>query len=707
MTDFALSAEQRSLVRLPLHSRIFLEGPAGMGKTTAAGARLLGLIQSGVPAERILVLVPQRTLGVPYLYTVQQPDFPAGGATEVLTVSGLAQRLIALFWPEIAGPAGFAQPQLPPTFLSLETAQYYLYQLVQPLLEQGYFDTIAIDRNRLLGQLLSNLNKAAAVGFDHSSIGQRLKNAWVGEPAQMHVYDEAQECANRFRRFCLEHNLLDYSLQLEIFSRYLWPAEFCHSYLLDRYRHLIFDNVEEDVPVIHDMLHQWLLQLESALLIADSDGGYRVFLGADPESAATLQQACDSVVTFTQSWVTASALQALAEGLSASINHREIEPIAAQAPAFTFAYHRYVPEMIDWVTQQIGELVHQHSVPPREIAVLSPFMTDTLRFSLMHRLGQAEVPAFSHRPSRSLSAEPATQCLLTLARLAHPQWGLPCSRQDVRYALMQAIAGMGLVRADLLAQITFKESKIEAGLNSFDTIHPETGMQERITYHLGERFETLRQWLEAYRQSETLELDVFLSRLFGEVLSQPGFGFHQNFDAAAVAARLIESVQRFRRAVGDTLAGDPAPLGRTYLQMVEADILGVQYLQQQSAQAEDAVLLAPAYTFLMINQPVTHQFWLDIGSAGWWERIDQPLTHPYVLSRNWPETAVWTDPDNLATNQIAMTRLVRGLISRCREQVWMTSSGLNEQGSEQRGPLLLAVQRILRQAPGLGRISNV
>ncbi len=270
---------------------------------------------------------------------------------------------------------------------------------------------------------------------------------------------------------------------------------------------------------------------------------------------------------------------------------------------------------------------------------------------------------------------------------------------------MQAIAGMDLVPPTAGA-ITARKAD-EAGLNSFDTIHPETGMQERITYHLGERFESLRRWLEDYRQTETLELDVFLSRLFGEVLSQPGFGFHKNFDAAAVAARLIESVQRFRRAIGDTLAGDPAPLGRIYLQMVEADILGVQYLQQQSAQAEDAVLLAPASTFLMINQPVTHQFWLDIGSAGWWERIDQPLTHPYVLSHNWPETAVWTDPDNLVTNQIAMTRLVRGLISRCREQVWMTSSGLNEQGSEQRGPLLLAVQRILRQAPGLGRISDV
>lgn len=706
MNDRLLSVEQQQLVQLPNHSRIFLEGPAGSGKTTAAVTRLLHTVQGGVPAEHILVLVPQRTLGVPYLRAVQWPDFPPGGATEVLTVSGLAQRLIALFWPEIAGAAGFARPDTPPAFLSLESAQYYLYQLVQPLLEQGYFDTVAIDRNRLLSQILSNLNKAAAVGFDHHTVGQRLKNAWVGEPAQMHVYDEAQECASRFRRFCLEHNLLDYSLQLEVFSRFLWPEEFCRSYLRQRYRHLIFDNLEEDVPVIHDILHQWLPQLESALLIYDADGGYRLFLGADPESAASLRLACEHELTFAQPLVTPKVLLELEEAFTASIHHRQLESFSARQPAFIFAHHRYVPEMIDWITQQISELVNQQDVPPQEIAVLSPFMSDTLRFSLMHRLSQDGVPTFSHRPSRSLSAEPATQCLLTLARLAHPQWGLACSRQDVRYALMQAIAGLDLVRADLLAQITFKENRPEAGLSSFDWIHPETGMQERITYRLGERFEILRGWLEQYRQSSPLELDVFLSRLFGEVLSQPGFGFHQNFDAAAVAARLIESIQRFRWAVGDNLVDGNPPLGTIYLQMVEAGILGVQYLQQQSAEAENAVLLAPAYTFLMINRPVSFQFWLDIGNAGWWERIDQPLTHPHVLSRNWPETAVWTDLDNMVTNQAAMARLVRGLIRRCREQIFMAASGLNEQGNEQRGPLLLAVQRILRQT-ALGRISDV
>ncbi len=46
----------------------------------------------------------------------------------------------------------------------------------------------------------------------------------------------------------------------------------------------------------------------------------------------------------------------------------------------------------------------------------------------------------------------------------------------------------------------------------------------------GERYERLRLWLEEYRQGKPAELDHFLSRLFGEVLSQPGYGFHDDLE---------------------------------------------------------------------------------------------------------------------------------------------------------------------------------
>jgi hypothetical protein len=658
--------------------------------------RLVHLLDSGIPAEKILILVPQRTLALPYYEALRQPDFPAGGIANIVTLGGLGQRLVELFWPMIAQLAGFAHPKQSPTFLTLETAQYFLARLVKPLLDQGYFESVHLDRNRLLSQVLDNLNKAAGVGFPYTSLAERLKEAWVGEPAQFHIYEQAQECAETFRQHCLSHNLLDFSLQLEVFVQTLWPSFLCRQYLFSTYRHLIYDNLEEDVPVVHDVIRQWLPHFDSALLIYDSEGGFRSFLGADPQSGYSLSDASQQVFTFSSSWVTSPALEVSRQVLGDRLYRRRTIPVFTQIlGVMKFSHQRFYPQMADWVAQQIDRLVHEQGVPPNEIAVLAPYMSDSLRFTLMKRLEAAQVPARSHRPSRSLREEPATNCLLTLAKLAHPAWQCDDIKAlEVRYALMQAIAGLDLVRADLLAQIVYRERHPAQNLGSFDVLQAD--IQERITFSIGERYEILRKWLVDYRSSEPLELDIFLSRLFGEILSQPGFGFHDQFDAAAIAARLIESIRKFRwgTASSGTLSGEP--VGHEYIRMVEEGVVAAQYLQTWMEIPNDAVLLAPAYTFLMANRPVDIQFWLDAGSSGWWERLYQPLTHPYVLSRNWASGKTWTDIQEYQANQESLVRLTSGLMRRCRSNVYICTTGLNEQGTEQRGPLLQAVQGILR-----------
>ena len=53
--------------------------------------------------------------------------------------------------------------------------------------------------------------------------------------------------------------------------------------------------------------------------------------------------------------------------------------------------------------------------------------------------------------------------------------------------------------------------------------------------------------------------------------------------------------------------------------------------------------------------------------------------------------------DELKVNIDTMDRLTNGLLRRCRSRVYLGLSELGEQGFEQRGPLLHAVQRVLRQ----------
>ncbi|MGD8627252.1 MAG: hypothetical protein PVJ34_22140, partial [Anaerolineae bacterium] len=327
----------------------------------------------------------------------------------------------------------------------------------------------------------------------------------------------------------------------------------------------------------------------------------------------------------------------------------------------------------------------------------------------------------SHRPSRALREEPAARCLLTLAKLAHPAWQRPPPAADVAQSLMQAISEMDPVRARLLTDIVYRVREGRPALMPFHQI--VAGTQERISYLLGGRYDELRAWLQAYvagagstRPEEGL--DHFMRRLFGEILSQPGFGFHHDFDAGAVAANLIESIEKFRRALpeGSRPIGaaendhehrdDGEDVSLEYVDMVERGVVAAQYVSSWQIRPEDAVLLVPAYTFLMMNEPVTVQFWLDAGSSAWSKRIYQPLTHPYVLRRDWPEGQQWVDEDEVRVHDEALARLVLGLTRRCRERVYLVFSELNERGYEQQGPLRQALQGVLRSSAAPGSVEE-
>ncbi len=141
---------------------------------------------------------------------------------------------------------------------------------------------------------------------------------------------------------------------------------------------------------------------------------------------------------------------------------------------------------------------------------------------------------------------------------------------------------------------------------------------------------------------------------------------------------------------------DPS-IGRDYIRMVAEGIVAATYVPSPYAETPNAVLLAPAYTFLLSNESVAYQFWLNAGSPAWWERLYQPLTHPYVLSRHWPIDKKWTDEDEQLARRETLLRLLRGLVRRCRSKIYLAMSTLNEQGFEERGPLLSIVQQVLRE----------
>ena len=691
-----LSAAQDEVVGEPVRRRIWLEGMAGSGKTSVGVRRVLRLIESGVPAESILIMVPQRSLAQPYIRALRGWTEHRGGQVSVHTIGSLSLQMVETFWFLIAEAAGFQHPRQLPNFIGLELVQYFMARVIEPLVdERDYFNSVRIDRQRLYSQIIDNMNKAAMVGFPISEIGARLKAALAGGVEQAHIFDDAQTCASAFRRYCLSHNLLDFSLQLEVFRDQVWPTAQAQDYLRGRYKHVIADNVEEDNPVTHSFLRELLESSLSALIIFDRDAGFRRFLGADPAEARRLQDQCDSSVTFNKSFVMSENVASLGGHLAAQLGAPAAHEIDGDPrPALKAEAHRYHPQMVDWVTREVQRLIDEDDVPPAEIVILAPFLSDALRFGLAEGLAGRGIPLRSHRPSRALRDEPAARTLLTLARIAHPHWDMPPTNFDVVCALMTAIQDLDLVRAKLLTEMLYRKGR----LSPFAEVR-SAAMQERITYDLGERYDRLAAWLNRYIDGAPVDaIDIFFRRLYGGLLARAGFGFHADVDAGNTAQNLVDSARNFRWSLDFMSRYDEKlDLGLDYVKMVDRGVIANFYLRDWIADAETGVLIAPAYTFLLNNRAVDYQFWLNIGSEGWARRLYQPLTHPYVLSRGWEAGAVWTDEDERELNRGTLRRLMLALTRRCRKAIYLGHSELSESGYEGRGLLLETLQSLLRR----------
>jgi hypothetical protein len=670
---------------------VFVRGPFGSGKSEALGQRLRYLLASGVPGYSILMLLPDRSASLRYEQLVAGMDSGPYGSVDLFTYYGLASRLVRLFWPLIAAEAGFAEPAKPPVMLNYESAQYLMGQVVAPRLAEGYFEGLALRPQRILSQLLDNLNKAAVNGFPLAEIAPRLKEAWGGEESRLLYYDQIQECVQAFKDHCLQHGVLDFSLVVEVFQGHLVEKAEFWRYFTERFRHVLVDRLEESTPVAQDLVRRLLPVCDSATLVCDPDAGFRVFLGVDGQASQTLASYCHQVVDAPAPVGQSDDILAFRAGVGRRLGQDTPRPPTGRAAGAvaSLIQTRYRAQMLEKVAEEIISLVEK-GVPPGQIAVVAPYADGVLRFSLGEALGRADVPFAVMRRFESLREEPIVRACLTLTALAHPSWDIKPPPHDVAEAMALALTPLDRVRAALIGRHLYNP---RAGLLRQ---RDELGAveQERIGFAALERFERLEQWVAAYRDGGEAPFDHFLRRLFGEVLANPQL----NPEDAAVYSKLIASASGFRQAA-PALGTDEAGAGGRYVRMVMEGVVAAQHLSGSDveAAAESLVLVAPVYTYLLSRQTARYHFWLDVGSLNWWQPPHQPLTNHHVLSRRWKRGERWTENTDFAVRNRVLFRLVDGLSRRCSDKIYLCTCEVETSGEVLDSPLIRSVQQVLQE----------
>lgn len=679
--------------KTPPQAGTFIEGPAGSGKTAFGAEYLRDLLNSPIQGNSILIVVPQQHLAAPYQTVIhaEKPIFKP----VITTHSSFARQMLQRFWPLVAQKIE-TKAQQEPSFASVSLAQYYMLPFVKPAIESGLFDSIYVSQTRLITQIIDNMNKSALAALSLEQAEARLIKAWGERHSSRElVYKTATKAAQQYQKFCLEHGVLDFALQINLFHEYLLREPAFIDYFQRNFSYLIADNLDEMGARDHDFLEWMIPMMTDYLLIYDHDGGYRVFLGADAENGYQLVRYCQTQREFTPPSNGLGEIISEIDSVYALDTQEETEDdenvhikhTAIDLSALHFVNSKFYHEMISRCLEHVHTLLTERQVPPGQIAIMAPYLNDSLRYSLEAGFAHYNIPAFVYRPSRPMQSEPRIKAVLTCLCLAYPEWNIPLPASDIAACFHLLIQDLDLIRATLLANIVYK-----GGLGSFTTI--TNSVQSRITAQAGERYERLRAWLA--NADTNVPPDYFLSRLFGELLTQPGFGFHGDLSAGRYMAELVTTARQFRSTV--THDEDWPAVTYEFYQLIQQGVISAQALNWSNYQpGQAAVLVSPAHAFLMLNQPVDHQLWLDAGNSSWWERIEQPLTHPYVLRRSYPNE-VWTDEHETKAQDESLRRIVLGLLRRCRQEAHIFISEISETGYEQQGPLLMLFQRLLSRS---------
>lgn len=700
-----LSEQQQITADFIVSPSLFLEGNPGTGKSTAALQRLANLLELDIPGQQVLVLVPSRNAIQAYQDTISS----RGNRASIMTFSTLVKRSLELFWPTIAESAGFRNHQKAPIFLTNETSQIFMAEIIREKMRAGYFNSLQLSPSRTYNQILIAYHKLAAAGLPPDSYAQRMKSAWTGESAFLDVFDHVQDCILVFRNLCMEYNLLDYAIQLELFKDFLFPGNSFQSWITSQYRHLIFDNIEEEIPIAHDFCELILPRLESALFVYDHEGGFRDFMGGDPTSAHRFYWMCEQTLNLENSYINSPQVAALAAtlkqtGKPATDLKQEVRR------AFEFTPFRDYSSMIKQVAIEVADLIRRQQVPPEEIVIITPLNADILYISIERELRIQNISCYIHRPSRPLFEEKETRSFITLTEVLHPEWDLLPALFDISLMLQTFIPGLDPLRAQRLAAIGFKvvedPETMEKRYAPQSTMDAKAATRDRFPEQVLGSFEILRKWI--MRNQSTAETpDMTLTRFFHEILSQEGFSSYTGGSEMVnlAAGKVIESMKNFRKVLEQLT--EITISWKDYFSLVHDGMVSAFYYEDWFAQPADAVLVTLAGTYAMMNKPVRHQIWLNAGASRWWERVYGQLTNDLILSRSWQPGSLWDADTIFANNDAHMNRLVQSLIARCKQQVRVYASELNESGQDQKSRFLYFLSSFANQLAQLHHDASV
>ena len=612
---------------------------------------------------------------------------------------------VMLFWPLL-----FEQLELKAQFplrLRPETEQELATKLWR---DRPEWDILVATTNeyRLVRQTLDLLQLAGTSGIPAEDIPtileQGLPNLALAiaderqnKQLNSQLWQKMGSLLLDWRSWCLQRGLLSYGIIYELYWRYLLPNPTYRSHLVRRYQAIFADDVD-DYPAIARNLFELLIDRGAfAVFTYNPDGKIRLGLNADPNYLEGLADRCQieeltSPNTGLLPEVEPTITQLGSESFFPNVLTDSIQSIQTISRA----------ELLRKTADIIIQGVKQGEIQPAEIALIAPGLDEIARYSLIEMLSARDIVVEPLNEQRPLISSPVIRALLTLLALVYPGLGRLVDRDSIAEMLVilsrrsvtgKLIPDIDPVRAGLLADYCYHIDPEQPYLLPIESF----SRWDRLGHKAGKAYSAIALWID--NQKSKLQEQAWLNPiLLLDRAIQHFFGNSHHLPYALLAAlrELIETAQHFWEVDRRLRQNEPSFQSKAatvaqFIQLLRRGTITANPLPlRQFPPQQGAVTLANIFQYRSLRSSHRWQFWLDVSSHFWNQGGAATLFAAPLFLQEW-SGRTWMPEDDYEMDKQRLQRIVRDLLARAEEKVFLCHSDLGVNGTEQTGPLLSLV----------------
>ncbi len=632
------------------------------------------------------------------------------------TTIGLIQDEVLLFYPlliqKLNLPAHF------PLRLRPETEQELATKLWQPALERANWQEIAPSEYRFVRRILDLLQLAAYSCTPLESLPQLLATGFGVELDDAPIYSCVESLAAEWRDWCLERGLLTYGIMTELYWRYLLPHPEYQQNLRNCYWAVLADDVD-DYPAIGRQICEYLLDAGvRGAFTYNPDGMVRLGLSADPDYLLGLKAKCTSKIYLES--IATPLLQDRATNsptvdliVRAVLNPGNFLLLPSRIRAIET---RTRGEMLKTAAAVAIDRIQSGKVQPGDVAIIAPGLDAIARATIVDIFDRHGIPIESLNAQRPLNSDPGVRALLTLMALTYPNLGQLASRDEIADLLVTlssiypeipllkgnikvplkkgdlgGLTSIDPVRAGLLADYCYAPSLSQPRLQPYVNFP----RWDRLGASVTKAYDRILAWVNRVQQQQPTPLNLLTEAI--------GYFFHQGsylpFDRLSALRELMETAQHYWQVAERThspaeyLDSAHQITAQFILLLRQGTVSGNPYPVGQLKPQHQAVTLSNIFQYRASKRSHSEHFWLDVGSPLWAEGGAATLYGANLLLKN-RSPRQWTEADTQASDEQRLERILRDLLYRATDRIYLCNSDLAIDGHEQMGQLLTLVHSV-------------